>query len=105
MTLLETVLKSLGEEYATEGKGELYEGMKGCLAAGEDSVPHAEIAVRLGMSEGAVRTAAHRLRRRYRELLRGEIAQTVATPGEVDEEIRYLFGVLGAGQAGIENNL
>jgi len=55
---------------------------------------HAETARRLGMTEGALKVAAHRLRKRYRELLRDEIAQTVATPELVDEEIRYLLDSL-----------
>jgi RNA polymerase sigma-70 factor (ECF subfamily) len=55
----------------------------------------ADAAADLGLSEGAVKTAAHRLRRRYRELLREEIAQTVASPEEVDDEIRSLFAALG----------
>ena len=58
---------------------------------GGDRGSHAELAVALGLKEGAVRVALHRLRRRFRELLRLEVAQTVATPAEVEDEIRYLF--------------
>jgi RNA polymerase sigma-70 factor (ECF subfamily) len=58
------------------------------------SQPYAELAVKLGISEGTVKSAVHRLRQRYRQLLRDEIAQTVAAPGEVDEELRHLFAVL-----------
>jgi RNA polymerase sigma-70 factor (ECF subfamily) len=57
-------------------------------------VPYAELAARLKLSEGALRVAVHRLRQRYRELLRAEIAHTVTEPGEVEEELRYLFRVL-----------
>ena len=56
----------------------------------------AEVAPPLGLSEGAVKVAVHRLRGRYRELLRAEIAETVATPGEVDEELQHLIAVLTA---------
>ncbi len=105
LTLLEGVLKRLRGECVEEGKAELFEGLKGCLTAGEEAVPHAEVAGRLGMSEGAVRTAAHRLRGRYREILREEIAETVAGPGEVEEEIRYLLEVLAAGRADSQKNL
>ena len=62
----------------------------GCF--GESAAaPYAEFAAELKMTEGALKVAVHRLRRRYRELLRAEIAQTVAHPGEIDEEIRELF--------------
>ena len=57
------------------------------------TIPNA--AARLGVSESAVKSAIWRLRQRHRDLLREEIAQTVSTPGEVDEEIRYLIGILG----------
>ena len=56
--------------------------------------PYAELAVKLGVSEGAVKSAVHRLRQRYRQLLHDEIAQTVASPGEVNEELHHLFAVL-----------
>jgi len=60
-----------------------------------DSQPYAELATRLGVREGTVKSAVHRLRQRYRQLLREEIAHTVAEPAEVDEELRHLFTVLG----------
>jgi hypothetical protein len=55
------------------------------------------LAAKLGMSEGAIKSAVHRLRQRYRQLLREEIGNTVATPGEVEEELRHLFAVLARG--------
>ena len=58
------------------------------------SQPYAELAAKLGMEEGAVKVAVHRLRQRYRELLRAEIANTVASPSEVDAEMHHLFNVL-----------
>lgn len=94
-SLLGGVLTRLRTEMDAGGKGELFEALKDSLggsAGGGRS--HREVAESLGMSEGAVRVAAHRLRRRYRELLRAQIAQTVAGPGEVDDEIRHLFEAL-----------
>jgi len=97
LTLLELVLARLRREFSEEGKGGLFEQLKVVLTAGKGAVSHAEIAGRLGMSEGAVKVAAHRLRRRYREVLKEEIAQTVSGPEQVEEEIRALFSVFAAG--------
>lgn len=91
LTLLELVLQRLREEYVQDGKEKLFEQLKPTLTEASRSVAYAEIAKRLGMSEGAVKVAVHRLRRRYRELLRAEIADTVAGPEEVEEELRALF--------------
>ncbi len=79
-TLLERVLANLQEEYATQGKGELFEALKPCLLGEGDTQPYASIAPKLGISEGALKVAAHRFRKRYRELLREDIAHTVAVP-------------------------
>jgi len=90
LTVLEQALARLRAEFAAEGKDELFGELKQFLtAAGAES--HAEVAAKCGMSEGAVKVAVHRIRHRYRQVLRSEIAQTVATPEEVDEEIRSLF--------------
>jgi RNA polymerase sigma factor (sigma-70 family) len=94
LTLLEQVLAHLREEFVFSGKVALFEEFKGCLTGDRDSLPYSEMGRKLGMSEGAVKVAVHRLRQRYRELLRAEIANTVAGPNEVDEELRYLFSVL-----------
>jgi hypothetical protein len=85
------VLRRLGAECAAEGKGEAFEVLKVYLTMGKGALPCAEAGRRLGVSEGAAKVAAHRMRKRYRELLRDEIAQTVAGPEQVDEEIRSLF--------------
>ena len=77
------------------GKSELFELLKGHLGLG-DSAPYRELAERLGMTEGAVKVAAHRLRRRCAEILREEIAQTVSDPAEIDDELRALFSVVEA---------
>ena len=94
LILLEQVLQQLREEYVHDGKEELFEQLKVTLTEASRSVPYAEVAARLNMSEGAVKVAVHRLRQRYRERLRAEIAQTVASPAEVEEEIRALFAAL-----------
>jgi len=95
LTLLETVVNGLRAEYERDGKAELFEALDPCLVGDRTSQPYEELARKLGISEGAVKSAVHRLRRRYRQLLREEIAQTVAGPGEVDEELRHLIAVLG----------
>jgi RNA polymerase sigma-70 factor (ECF subfamily) len=72
----------------------LFAALHPCLVGDRTAQPYAELGVKLGVNEGTVKTAVHRLRQRYRRLLRDEIAQTVAEPGEVDEELRHLFAVL-----------
>ena len=94
LTLLERVFDRLRQEYRRDGKATLFEETKGCLAQARAAVPYAEAGARLGLSEGALRVAVHRLRQRYRELLRAEVADTVSGPEEVKEELRYLFRVL-----------
>lgn len=94
LTLLDEVLKRLRTEYEQEGNAELFAELNPCLVGDRTSLPYAELAKKLTLSESAVKSAVHRLRQRYRKLLRGEIAQTVADPGEVDEELRHLFAVL-----------
>jgi RNA polymerase sigma-70 factor (ECF subfamily) len=89
--LLDTVLTRLESEYRQEGKAGLFEALKQTLAGTSETQPHAVTAVQLKMNEGAVRVAVHRLRGRYRELLRAEIADTVASPDEVKSELRHLF--------------
>jgi RNA polymerase sigma factor (sigma-70 family) len=94
LTLLDTVLLRLRTEYEGEGKPEVFTALGGALVGSTDSLPYAALGTQLDMSEGTVRVAVHRLRKRYRQLLREEIAQTTADPGEVDEELRYLLTVL-----------
>jgi RNA polymerase sigma-70 factor (ECF subfamily) len=93
LMLLERAVARLREEAERAGQAERFERLTACLTG--DAVPHAEVAAALGMSEGAVKVAVHRLRRRYRELLRAEIADTVADPAAVDDELRELFAALG----------
>jgi RNA polymerase sigma factor (sigma-70 family) len=94
--LLDQVLARLRRDYAAAGKAELYDVLKECLTFESATALYTELAARLNMSEGAVKVAVHRLRARYRELLREEIAQTVSSPAEVEEEIRQLFTALAA---------
>jgi RNA polymerase sigma-70 factor (ECF subfamily) len=94
LRLLEQTLTRLREEFAAAGKQPLFEALKGTLT-GEDVVaPYAHIAGALGLSEQAVKVAVHRLRRRYAELIRAEIAQTVASPEDVEDELRDLFAAV-----------
>jgi hypothetical protein len=97
LTLLGTVVRELRADYEQEGKGDLFAALKPCLLGRSETQPYAVLAVRLGMSEGAVKVAVHRLRQRYREKLKAEIAHTVATPADVDPELRHLFRVLSRG--------
>jgi len=94
VTLLEHVFERLRHEYEDEGKAVLFDEVKGCLTQERAAVPYAEVGARLGMSEGALRVAAHRLRQRYRDVLRAEVADTVSEPEDVEEELRHLFRVL-----------
>jgi RNA polymerase sigma factor (sigma-70 family) len=94
LTLLDAVLQRLNAEYAQEGKAELFEALSATLTGGRETQPYAELAVQTGLSEGAVKVAVHRLRKRYRQMLREEIARTMAVGADVDEELRQLFAVL-----------
>ena len=94
LTLLEGVMLRFEAEFCAEGQAELFVALKPCLVGDSAAQPYVELAASLGMNEGAVKVAVHRLRQRYRELLRAEIANTVASPADVDEEMRHLFNVL-----------
>ena len=94
VTLLDQVLTSLGDEYREAGKAALFDALKPCLIGRSELQPYQELAASLGMSEAAVKVAVHRLRERYRQRLKDEVAHTVASPSEVDSELRHLFRVL-----------
>jgi RNA polymerase sigma-70 factor (ECF subfamily) len=94
LALLEHVVEQLESECKAEGKADLFSQAKGYLMVGEAAIPYAEAGKSLGMEEGAIRVAVHRLRKRYRELLRNEIAQTLADPSQVDDELRSLQAAL-----------
>lgn len=92
LALLSRVIERLQAECAADGKAKLFEQLKVFLAAGKSETAQSDVAKALGMEEGAVRVAVHRLRKRYRQLLRDEIANTLSDPAMVDEEMRALFG-------------
>ena len=82
-------------EFAADAKTDLYEELKIFLSGEKPEQTHAQVAARLGKSADAVRCAVQRLRRRYGDLIRAEVANTVASPGQIEEEIRYLLAVIG----------
>ena len=92
--LLDGALARLRDEYAAAGKAALFERLAPYLAS-RRAAAYGEVALALGLSEGAVKVAVHRLRRRCRDLLRAEVAQTVDDPAEVDEELRHLMSAVG----------
>lgn len=94
LTLLDTVLQRLRGEYEREGKGALFAALRPTLVGDRELQPYAKLANGLGMEEGTVKVAVHRLRKRYRQLLRVEIGETMAESGDIDEELRHLFAVL-----------
>jgi RNA polymerase sigma factor (sigma-70 family) len=91
VTVLERVLARLRDENTTEGKAELFGQLKPFLMVGKSAIPYAQVADTLKLTEGAVRVAVHRLRNRYRELLRDEVRQTISDPAQVEAEMRALF--------------
>ena len=94
LTVLEQAMNALEHECRDHGKGVLFGEVKELLSSERDGPTYAEIGRRLDMGEGALRMTVLRLRRRYGELLRHEIAQTVGQPEEVDEEMRLLLGLI-----------
>ena len=96
IALLAKVIDRLQTECHATGRAREFEEMKGFLTAQRGTLSHAAVAAALGLDEGAVRVAVHRLRKRYRELLRDEIAQTLSDPSCVDDEMRALFLALTA---------
>ncbi len=94
LALLNEVLIRLEDEYRRDGRIELFVALKQTLIGARASQPYAELAMKLDMSEGAIKVAVHRLRKRYRELIRAEIANTLGRPQEIEEEMRHLFSAL-----------
>jgi RNA polymerase sigma-70 factor (ECF subfamily) len=94
LALLEEVLNRLKREHEGEGQADLFAALKLRLVGDRQTQPYATLAAKLGMTEGAIKVAVHRLRQRYRQLLREEIAHTVASTGEIEDEMRHLFTVL-----------
>jgi RNA polymerase sigma-70 factor (ECF subfamily) len=94
VTLVERALDMLAGELGSAGKGELFDTLKPWLLGEVESLSQADAARRLGMTEGAAKVAIHRLRKRFRELVKAEIAQTVDDGAQVQDELRYLLEVL-----------
>jgi len=94
LMLLDRVLISVRDDYERDGNADLFAGLKDVLTFSPDTAPYGEIATRLGMTEGAVKVAVHRLRKRYRERLLQTIADSVASEEDVEAEIRDLFMAL-----------
>jgi RNA polymerase sigma-70 factor (ECF subfamily) len=92
--VLAQVLVRLGAEFDAGGQAARFEVLKVFLPAGQEPGSYAEVAAQLGLSEAALKSAIYRLRQRYGELIRAEIANTVASPSEVEDELRHLFAVL-----------
>lgn len=94
LTLLEQVLARLETEYRSGGNSKLFDSLNEFLSDEADRRSQADVAAELEMTENALKQAFHRLRQRYRQLLRDEIAQTVAVPGDVEDELRHFISVL-----------
>jgi len=94
LTVLDRTMSHLKDELASQNKKELFDHLKIYLTTEKGSIPYCDKAAELNMTEGNIRTAVHRLRRRYRKLLRDEISQTVTAENHVDEEIDDLFNAL-----------
>jgi RNA polymerase sigma-70 factor (ECF subfamily) len=93
--LLELVMDRLRDEFNSKGKADEFKVLETHLAGASDDDSYAQAARRLEVSEASVRQAVHRLRKRYRQLLREEVADTVASEDEIEDEIRRLFAALG----------
>jgi hypothetical protein len=94
LALLDATLNRLEKSCRAEGGASAFRVLKPCLTADTARISYQKIAASLGVSEGAARVAVHRLRKRYRQLLREEISRTLADPKQADEELRVLFTTL-----------
>ncbi len=96
LALLDDVMVALREHYERAGEVRQFEALQTCLTKGRDRLSYAELGRDIGLSEGAVKVAVHRMRKRYRELLRQKVADTVKDAGSVEAELRHLFQALSA---------
>jgi RNA polymerase sigma-70 factor (ECF subfamily) len=94
LTLLDLTLERLRAEFAAAGKPGDFEALKGCLMAAGGTIDYAAVAERLGTSQGAARVAVHRLRKRFRQVCREEVSQTLANGTDLDTELRHLAAAL-----------
>jgi RNA polymerase sigma-70 factor (ECF subfamily) len=97
LTVVESAMVALREEYRAGGKGELFEALQVCLSGDRSAGPYAELGTRLGLSEGAVKVAVHRLRQRFGDALRLTIGQTLGRAEDIEEELTHLITMLGQG--------
>jgi RNA polymerase sigma factor (sigma-70 family) len=97
LTVLESAMIALREEYRSGGKAELFEALQVCLSGERSTEPYAGLAARLGLSEGAVKVAVHRLRQRFGDALRLTIVQTLGRAEDVEQELTHLISMLGPG--------
>jgi RNA polymerase sigma-70 factor (ECF subfamily) len=97
-TVVERALRRLGDECERRGRRRVFDVLNSCLAAEREDVSYAKFAKTLGLQEAAVKRLVHRLRERYRALLREEVAQTVEGSSEIDDELRYLCAALSAAE-------
>jgi RNA polymerase sigma-70 factor (ECF subfamily) len=93
-SLLDHVMKTLRDEYVAVGKGPLFDVLRAVIWDGRQEAGYQALSRQTGLSEGAFKVAVHRLRSRYKECLRHEVAQTVSTPAEVDDELRHLLAAV-----------
>jgi DNA-directed RNA polymerase specialized sigma24 family protein len=96
LSLLEHAMSRLRAEFSSTGRNAQFDKLVPFLSRDSDGARYEELAAEMGVSAGALRTLVHRMRRRYRDLVRAEIAETVATSDEVDDEIRFLMSVLSS---------
>ena len=94
--ILENALKRLRSEYMADSQPETYAILKGFEPGEQTTLSYGDAAARLGISESALKSKVHRLRQRHRELVREEIAQTVCTSAEVDQELRHMLAIISA---------
>ena len=94
LTILETALARLGTELASAGKKQLFVELRGRLWGDPDAASYAELSTRLKMTEGALKVTTHRLRQRFRDLLREEVGATVASTEEIDDELGHLISMV-----------
>jgi len=95
-SLLDQVMQTLRLEYVALGKGSLFDVLRSVIWDGRQEAGYETLGRQTGLSEGAFKVAVHRLRSRYRECLRNEVAQTVATPAEIDDELRHLLAAVSS---------
>jgi len=96
-TVAEQALRRLQEECESRGRRRVFDALSGSLTAGREDISYEKLARELAVKTPEIKRLLHQLRRRYRELLRAEVAETVEKPGDVDDEVRYLVAALAAG--------